>query len=381
MDKKLIYVLNHYSNNSVQHFYHILNLLMAMANKGVKIVLIIEKCDDVPHINHKNINVICQKRRNKLSRVIELKNILKVLIKEGYSKIFIRITLNSAIISIIAGKLFGAQTYYWQSGTTLVVDKEKPLFNRLKWVMFSYSKLWFIKKYVDYFVTGPESMIDYYTNVVKVNNKKMLLLYNDIDINRFSIPSITEKQNARTALGFSSSEKIILMVHRLSPVRKTDMYVPYIFEAEILKEHNAHLVIIGDGPEMPLLKKQISDSIAKDRIHLLGSKPNNEITLYYTAADIFINPSYTEGFPRVVIEAMACGLPIIATDAGGTRDLFGNLQKNYVVDKDNIEEFREKLSILISNENILKELSMENLEEIKRFSTDAVSDMYIERIF
>jgi glycosyltransferase involved in cell wall biosynthesis len=354
---------------------------MAMANKGVKIVLIIEKCDDVPHINHKNINVICQKRRNKLSRVIELKNILKVLIKEGYSKIFIRITLNSAIISIIAGKLFGAQTYYWQSGTTLVVDKEKPLFNRLKWVMFSYSKLWFIKKYVDYFVTGPESMIDYYTNVVKVNNKKMLLLYNDIDINRFSIPSITEKQNARTALGFSSSEKIILMVHRLSPVRKTDMYVPYIFEAEILKEHNAHLVIIGDGPEMPLLKKQISDSIAKDRIHLLGSKPNNEITLYYTAADIFINPSYTEGFPRVVIEAMACGLPIIATDAGGTRDLFGNLQKNYVVDKDNIEEFREKLSILISNENILKELSMENLEEIKRFSTDAVSDMYIERIF
>ncbi|WP_226675670.1 glycosyltransferase family 4 protein [Rossellomorea aquimaris] len=381
MDKKLIYVLNHYSSKSVQHFYHILNLLIAMADKGVKITLIIEKCDDIPSINHKNIEVICQKQENNLKRGLELFNILKRLIKRGYSRIFIRITINSTIISIVAAKLFGAKTYYWQSGTTFLVDSDKSFFYKLKWLMFSYSKFWFVKKLVDFFVTGPESMIDYYINVVKVNSKKMMLLYNDIDINRFTIPSAKEKGRIRKELGFIDTEKIILMVHRLSPVRKTDMYVPDILENDSLKKYNAQLVIIGDGPELPILKRKIEGSSARDRIHLLGSKPNSEITKYYDAADLFINPSFTEGFPRVVIEAMACGLPIIATDAGGTSDLFGKLQKNYVVDRDNIVEFRKKLSTIFENASLLEKLSSENLNVVKKYSTDSVSDMYIERIF
>jgi glycosyltransferase involved in cell wall biosynthesis len=381
MDKKLIYVLNHYSNKSVQHFYHIVNLLKVMADKGVKIALVIEKCDDNPQISHKNIEVICQKQRRKIKRFIEFSNILKELIKRGYSKIFVRISLNAAIISIIVSKLMGAQVYYWQSGTTYLVDKEQTLFKRIKWILFSYSKFWFVKKYVDFFVTGPETMIDYYVNVVKVNKDKMLLLYNDIDIERFSMPSVNEKQINRKKIGFNGSEKIILMVHRLSPVRKTDMYIPYIFESKKLKELNAFLLIIGDGPEKPLLEKLIEHSPAKDRIRLLGSIPNSEIEKYYKAADVFINPSYTEGFPRVVLEAMACGLPIVATDAGGTKDIVGPHQKDYIIEKNNINRFRDKLFELIEDEKKQKQLSLENIEHVKKYTTDAVSETYIERMF
>lgn len=61
MEKKMIYIMNHYSNNSVQHFYHILNLLNTIADKGVEIALVIEKCENTPEINNKNITVICQK--------------------------------------------------------------------------------------------------------------------------------------------------------------------------------------------------------------------------------------------------------------------------------------------------------------------------------
>lgn len=381
MDKKMIYVLNHYSSKSVQHFYHVLNLLIAMADKGVKIALIIEKSDDIPDIHHPNIEVICQKQKSKIKRILELLNILKMLIKHGYTKIFIRITLNSTVVSIIAAKLYGAQTYYWQSGTTYLVDKDKTLFKKYKWLLFSYSKVWFVKTFVDFFVTGPESMVDYYVDVVKVKREKMMLLYNDIDIKRFKVPSNEDKQRAKRLLGFKNTEKIVLMVHRLSPVRKTDMYIPNIFEDESLKEQNAHLVIIGDGPELDILKKLINNSSAKERIHLLGSKPNSEITKYYTAADIFINPSYTEGFPRVLIEAMACGLPVIATDAGGTIDLFGHIQRDFIINKMNISKFREKLCNLISNDEMQRKMSKENLNIINKYSTDSVSDMYIERIF
>ncbi|MFZ3588949.1 glycosyltransferase family 4 protein [Bacillus sp. DJP31] len=381
MDRKMVYVLNHYSNKSVQHFYHILNLLLAMADKGIKIVLIIEKCDDVPSINHKNIQVICQKEKNNIKRVIELYTILVRLIKNGYKKIFVRITLNSAIISIVSARLHGAKTYYWHSGTTYEIDAKKPFFKKIIWFIFSYSKFWFVKTNVNHFVTGPESMIDYYINELKINREKMMLLYNDIDIKRFTPPSSDEKQKIKERLGFNQSEKIILMVHRLSPVRKTDLYIPYIIEDERLTDLNATLVIIGEGPEKPHLEYLIKHSTASDRIKLLGSKPNKEVQDFYKAADIFINPSYTEGFPRVVIEAMACGLPIVATDAGGTNDIFGTLQKKYVVPKKDIKMFKEKLSTLISDKENLKVLSQENLKTVKKYSTEVVSDMYIERIF
>ncbi|WNS81184.1 glycosyltransferase family 4 protein [Domibacillus sp. DTU_2020_1001157_1_SI_ALB_TIR_016] len=381
MDKKMIYVLNHYSSKSVQHFYHVLNLLITMADKGVKIALIIEKCDDIPSINHKNIEVICQKEKNKFKRVIELYTILTNLIKNGYKKIYVRITLNSAIISIISSRLHGAETFYWHSGTTHEVDMDQNFFKKLKWLLLSYSKFWFVKKSVSYFVTGPESMIDYYVNELKIKREKMLLLYNDIDIKRFNTPSVEEKQKIKERLGFNSSEKIILMVHRLSPVRKTDLYIPYIMEDESLTDHNATLVIIGEGPEKANLEYLIKKSPANNRIKLLGSKPNREVQEYYRAADIFINPSYTEGFPRVVIEAMACGLPIVATDAGGTNDIFENLQKQYVVPKKDRKMFRDKLSTLMGDEAKLAELSKENLRTVQKYSTEAVSDMYIERIF
>lgn len=372
--------MNHYSNKSVQHFYHIINLLEAMADKGVKISLIIEKCEDKIEITHPNINVICQRKKG-ISRGIELFQILRKLISEGYSKIFIRISINAALVSIITSKFFGGETYYWQSGTTLEIDKQNILIKKIKWYFFSYSKLWLIKTFVNHFVTGPETMIKYYIDSLKIDSRKMLMLYNDIDISRFSSITKEQKEQLRTELGFSNDEKIILMVHRLSPVRKTDKYIPAVLEDQRIIDLNAKLLIVGEGPERKKLEEEIDKSIIKDRIVFLGAKPNNIIEQYYKISDVFINPSYTEGFPRVILEAMSCGLPIVATDAGGTIDIFGELQKDFVVDKENVSLFRKMLIKLLLDNNLREVLGNENLKYVERFSTDSVSEMYIERIF
>ena len=381
MEKRLIYIMNHYSNNSVQHFYHILNLLNAIADKGVKIALVIEKCENTPEISHENITVICQKQTIGYKRGLELFGILRKLTKLGYSKTFIRISINAALISIIASKIYGGKTYYWQSGTTLEVDKDKKLYDKVKWYILSYSRLWFVKSFIDYFVTGPETMIEYYIKALKIKPSKMLLLYNDIDIKRFSVANETEKLSLRERLGLRNDEKIVLMVHRLSPVRKTDKYIPALFEDVLFEESKARLLIIGEGPEKEVLNQKIINSKMKERIEFLGAKPNNEIDQYYRASDVFINPSYTEGFPRVVIEAMACGLPVIATNAGGTIDIFDNLQKEFIVDREDVNLFKEKLKKITVDDNLRIKLSNENVNRVRKFSTEAVSDMYIERIF
>lgn len=381
MEKKIIYVLNYYSEDSTQHFYHIQNLLVEMANNGVKIALVIEKSNGIPNIIHPNITIFCQKQKNNFKRSVELITILKNLIKQGYNKIFVRISINAAILSIIAGKLFKGKVYYWQSGTTLEVDSQKEGLKKIKWLMYDFSRLWFVKSCVYRFVTGPEFMVDYYSKNLKINKERMMMLYNDIDLSRFKVHSNIEKKELRKNLGIDENDYIILMVHRLSPVRKTDLYIPKILESKFWENKKVKLLIIGDGPERELLEKLTKESSARKRILFLGVKANRELQEYYAIADLFINPSYTEGFPRVVIEAMASGLPIVATNAGGTKDLFGAIQKNYIVDRTDMEVFSKKMQELYISSEKAKKCREENLERSRKYSTQAVALQYEKKIF
>lgn len=380
-DCKLIYVLNHYSEQSAEHFYQVLHLLETIAAQGVEVALVIEKCDSVPESAHANVRIICQTERRAIGRVLELFSILRRLMRQGYRKVFVRISVNAALVAILAARTCGAETYYWQSGTTHALSGAVRGSRKLRWLLSDRPRFWLVKTLADHFVTGPEQMIEYYARAVGVRRRKLLLLYNDIDISRFRPASVTERATARASLGLPADALVVLMVHRLSPVRRTDFYLPFVVESEAFENHSAHLVVVGDGPERATLEVLIARHPARERIHLLGSRPNNEIETYYRAANVFVNPSYTEGFPRVVIEAMASGLPVVATDAGGTADIFGPLQQGYVVPCDDRDAFRNRLSELLADETARAKLAAENVDRVVRYSTGAVARMYIGELF
>lgn len=169
--KKLIYVLNHYSSKSTEHFYHVVNLLNEIANNNVKIVLIIERSDSIPVIENSNITVICQKQNNKLLRSIEFFKLIRKYTKMGYKKIFIRISVNSTLIAVLASKFNSAEVFYWQSGTTYELDK-KDSKNKIVWFFKKYLVLKLLTNSINYFVTGPESMANYYVEEVGIKRKK-----------------------------------------------------------------------------------------------------------------------------------------------------------------------------------------------------------------
>jgi glycosyltransferase involved in cell wall biosynthesis len=376
--KKLIYILNQYSNKEGSHFYHVLHLLEEMAKNGVDIKLIIEKATDIPNFNIPNIEVIAQKQ-NGFKRPIELFNILKKLNKQGYKETFVRISQNGAIPAILVSKIYGGEVYYWQSGKGHILDKEKPFYVK----NFMKSKLPFeiVKRYTDYFVTGPESMLEYYKNIVGVNKEKLVCLYNDIDISRFSLIDENRKQLLKGELGIDKNKKIILFVHRLSPVRKSLYYMPYVLE-NLLNSNDSYICyVIGGGSEQKELIQILKDKNLSDKVIVLGEKPNSDIQKFYQIADIFINPTYTEGFPRVLIEAMASGLPVVTTNAGGTADIVGELQSKFMVDIQDRDSFAMKLKELIEDEEMQQKLSAENINQVKKFSTKNVAEMYIREIF
>lgn len=379
MDKKLIYVLNHYSKNSVQHFFHVINLLEKIADNGVKIALVIEKCDDIPEIQHKNIKVYAQKERKKIKRVIELYKIIKKLVNNGYKKIYIRISVAATLITCRCAHRYGAEVYYWQSGDAFAFYQNQPFPKNMIWNIKSYIPYYFIKESVDYFVTGPEYMTSYYATEGHVKKEKIRLLYNDISIERFNVVSREQQCKIRESLNLDKDKIYILQIHRFSDYRKTEYYIPYI--VELLKDReNIVLLIIGSGGEEDIIRERVKQSGIKN-IQMLGSKPNAIIQDYYKACDIFINPSNSEGFPRVIIEAMASGKPIVATAAGGTRDLFTEIQQPFIVDVEDREGFRQKLHEMIEDVELQKKCSLANRERVRKYSSENVAKMYISMLW
>jgi glycosyltransferase involved in cell wall biosynthesis len=140
-------------------------------------------------------------------------------------------------------------------------------------------------------------------------------------------------------------------------------------------------LVIGGGNEQKELKELIKQDRLENKIFVLGEKPNSEIQKFYQISNIFINPTYTEGFPRVLIEAMASGLPTVTTNAGGTNDIVGEFQSKFMVDTHDREGFAIKLKELIEDEVMQQKLSAENINQVKKFSTQNVAQMYIREIF
>lgn len=379
MEKKMIYILNSYSSKSAQHFYHVINLLSEIAKSGVEVVLIIEKADEEPVIDA-GIKVVVQKEHG-VKRAVELFKLVRKYVNEGYNKTFVRISLNASVIAILASIGKKSEVYFWQSGDNLTYDRQKKGLDKVHWYLTNYSKLWFTKTFGDYFVTGPETMVKYYEDELHVAHKKMVCLYNDIDINRFVKGTHEDKIKLRKELNLPEDAKIVLFIHRLTPVKRFSNFIPAIAENENARKNNVYYVVIGGGPEEELVKRNVNNSPYKERIKLLGARPNAEVQKFYAGSDVFVNPSYSEGFPRVVIEAMSAGLPVVVTDVGGTKDILPEEQKEYLLDKDDVNGFREKIIELIMSTDKCQELSKINKKYVERYSTVNVAKQYIEKIW
>jgi len=383
--KKFTYILNQYTPDEASHFYHVLHLLEQMARHNVSIALIIEKGKTAPSLSVDNIEVHLQKSTSPLFRFFELVGLLRHLSARGYDRIFVRISTFAALAGVTASIGTGASVFYWNSGTTIEHDRAQPFsWKKAMWYLKSRIPFLLTKSLVQRFVTGPESMGKYYIENAGVDPRKICILYNDIDVARFSPCSTHEKQELRRTHGVDENAQIILFVHRLSPVKRTLFYLPYLLDqlyGENERNLNVKIFILGGGDDAVPLAESLRHKWYAQHVKMAGKVPNRVIQELYQLSDIFINPTYEEGFPRVLLEAMASGLPVVTTDAGGIGDILGPVQLQFMVSKDDREGFYKKLDLLLRSPELARELAEENLITVGRFSTESVARMYVEKIF
>ncbi|MFZ2658260.1 MAG: glycosyltransferase family 4 protein [Victivallales bacterium] len=155
-----------------------------------------------------------------------------------------------------------------------------------------------------------------------IKGKPMAVIPGGADINKFYPSSKEDKTLAREKLGLQESEFVIMTSRRLIPRTGVDILIKAFTAAKAKTGKDMKLLIVGSGILMEELK-QLSSSLGMDKdIIFTGFVDEKDLPSYYQTADLFIMPTKElEGFGLSTVEAMACGIPAVGTDVGGTPEI------------------------------------------------------------
>jgi glycosyltransferase involved in cell wall biosynthesis len=191
-----------------------------------------------------------------------------------------------------------------------------------------------------------------------LNSKIITLIRNGINFDYFQ-PGDSIK--ARKYLGLKNDQLILLSIGSLNKNKNHTLLIN-AFSEIVTSKSSLHLYIIGKGEEQVGLKKQIKKLKLEQKITLLGLLDHKSISEWMKAADIFILPSRNEGTPNSLLEAMASGLPVIASQVGGIPELIQENIEGLLFKSDSKDDLKEKLNKLIKD-NQLQELLGKNAQK------------------
>jgi glycosyltransferase involved in cell wall biosynthesis len=183
-------------------------------------------------------------------------------------------------------------------------------------------------------------------------------------------PASTEVvSELRRTLGLTEDTTVGLCVGRLSNEKAQ---VDLIEAAAILKRENCRLrvriILAGDGPDRQMLMRSARSLQVDDWFHFAGHI--HDLKAYYTLANFFVLPSHSEGSPNVLLEAMAAGLPIVATSVGGVPEIATNEKEALLVEKRNPVALSAAMRRLLGESSLRNALSSAARQRIGAFSPE-----------
>jgi glycosyltransferase involved in cell wall biosynthesis len=184
--------------------------------------------------------------------------------------------------------------------------------------------------------------------------------------------SFITPKNPRVSFG----SKKILMVSDISP-RKNHLRLIQAFErVQERSQTPSELIIAGYTrtvvPELEALMQKVASRPNDSKIKFAGYVPDSEILSFYEQADFFVYPSLYEGFGLPVLEAMACGCPVVASNVSSLPEVVGDAA--LLVDPSDVEELTQAMLALLENDDLKREMSRKSIEQAKKFSWEKAGD-------
>ena len=372
----LVLVVPKAGSEVAEHFGHTFRLAEHV-KRHTRTAVIVERLEGAQPRMDPSVEVYVQRHvdRGFLPRAWELTRLAVRLRRKGFRSFFVRTSQTAAVPLIVTRRLFGGRVMYWNCG--------KAPKNRLRDIGFRAALRGEIPmrvafRWADTVVTGTDSLAAHYSRTYGIPADRMAVLPNEIDLELFSPATREERSEARFDLGVTENEALVLSVHRLSPVRRTLMYVPAVFE-ELARTHDQlRFVLAGGGPEETDVRRAVTRAHLGDRVQILGPVPHDHVRRLYAAADVFFMPSYTEGFPRVLLEAMAMGVPIASTDVGGVREILPSAYQSRLADRDRPLELACAIDELLQDPAAARRLADQGRRAVRRFDAAAVARQLVE---
>jgi glycosyltransferase involved in cell wall biosynthesis len=196
---------------------------------------------------------------------------------------------------------------------------------------------------------------------------KVKVVHNGVDIGRMR----KESDSKPNLIG--NRWKVILIVARVSRWKRHDLALG-AFEEVAVKNPTAHLVCVGSKDALEPewwnhLQEKTRQSRVSDRIHWVGQI--SDVRPWYKAADILLLCSENEPFGRVLVEAMACGVPVVATRSGGVPEIVRHGEDGFLVTPGSIDEITGAMTKILENEELRRRFAASALKRALSFSLGA----------
>lgn len=193
-----------------------------------------------------------------------------------------------------------------------------------------------------------------------------------VNLSRFHSVPLEEKEQLRKELGYSTDDFIITIVAELNKNKNQIMLVRNLLE---LQDKILSLKVLLIGKEsLPIVRNYVEQNKLDNSVQFLGYR--NDVDKLTMISDIAFSASLREGLPVNIIEAMACGIPVVCSNNRGHRSLIKNGETGFIFNPKSDKQMINAIFELYNNQELRKKMSERNIEEAKKYSIDiAISKM------
>lgn len=197
-------------------------------------------------------------------------------------------------------------------------------------------------------ITVSHQMKTYLAELGRLRNGGFHTIVNGLDLDTYCL--VTDRKQF-PALGLDPEDIVFICVGRLEEIKGHDLLLK-AFKTAAFKTR-VKLLIVGEGPCRPKLQQQINEAGLRRKVKMLGQR--DDVPLLLNLSDCFVLSSRSEGLSCSIIEAMAAGLPVIATDVGGNRELIVDGVNGYIVEPGNPDSLAVKMTEVLHDGRKRKE--------------------------
>ena len=203
---------------------------------------------------------------------------------------------------------------------------------------------------------------------------------NAIDVRVFHPVAAEEKPRMRSRLGLPLEAFLVAYTGKLIQGKGLELLLR-VWKDVTARHPEARLMLIGSGAGQFLscedaLRASVREHQLSDRVEFIGAV--SDVHRYLQAADLYVFPSEREALPSALLEALACGLPVIATRVGAIPDVIDGATNGLLVEPNAAEALRHAICHLIEHRGAAQALGAKGRESVERFSIDRIAEAYLD---